>query len=210
MTKATHNGTCQRCGNKHAIKNGVLVNHGYTVDNGWFQGICSGTGSAPLEVDKTLATSTVEWCNDEADRLYAVTADKVTHVPVRTGHNPYTYKTVSMAINEYAELYETLDWATKRRHGNLETLVENVVYTTHRHAKGLLDHGKMIAKLIENTFGNPLESREAIKPLRERFEFNSYREADVKAKELKLAGYKTRIAGIKSEGFVLTATMMVA
>lgn len=46
---ATHIGTCQACGNVQKLPNGVLSNHGYTKEWGFFSGTCPGAKRAPLE-----------------------------------------------------------------------------------------------------------------------------------------------------------------
>jgi hypothetical protein len=49
MTTSTQTrGHCQMCGRQQAVRNGIAA-HGYTVANGWFQGVCQGHRYAPLE-----------------------------------------------------------------------------------------------------------------------------------------------------------------
>ena len=50
MKKATHTGECQICGNTQALPSGVLSKHGYTVQWGFFEGVCSGHGKQPFEL----------------------------------------------------------------------------------------------------------------------------------------------------------------
>jgi hypothetical protein len=52
---ATHNGTCQVCGNVQALPGGVLSKHGYTVEHHFFNGVCPGASALPLEQDRKLA-----------------------------------------------------------------------------------------------------------------------------------------------------------
>lgn len=47
--RATHSGTCQCCGNFQKLPNGVLSKHGYTVDFGYFNGVCRGSDYKPFE-----------------------------------------------------------------------------------------------------------------------------------------------------------------
>lgn len=204
MTKATHNGTCQRCGNKQAIKNGVLVNHGYTVDNGWFQGICGGTNRKPLEVDTSYAKETVKFCRSESKKLAAITDADITRVGarVRSEYKYGVYETKMMTLEEYTEFRGDNLSITK-----LKDVVRYEVSKCHRHSRNLAAHAKDITGLMKTTFGQPLESREEIKPLRERFVFKSYKEADAKAQELKENGFKTRVTRDRYNGNVtLTAT----
>jgi hypothetical protein len=49
MTTATQTrGHCQMCGRQQAVRGGISA-HGYTVANGWFQGVCQGHRYAPIE-----------------------------------------------------------------------------------------------------------------------------------------------------------------
>lgn len=52
---ATHMGTCQCCGAQQKLPKGVLSQHGYTVDYGFFNGVCQGAGHAPFEENCDLA-----------------------------------------------------------------------------------------------------------------------------------------------------------
>lgn len=47
--KATHIGECQICGRRQMLPGGVLSKHGYTVDHGFFSGICAGAHKLPFE-----------------------------------------------------------------------------------------------------------------------------------------------------------------
>ena len=68
--RATHNGTCQVCGNIQAVKsNGRLAKHGYTVEYGFFNGTCRGSDELPLEHDRELADATMESVGRELMRL---------------------------------------------------------------------------------------------------------------------------------------------
>lgn len=60
MAKATHTGECQICGNTQKLPSGRLSQHGYTVDNGWFNGICQGARELPFEQSKDLIAGVVE------------------------------------------------------------------------------------------------------------------------------------------------------
>lgn len=47
--KATHLGQCQCCGRTQKLPDDKLSKHGYTVDFGYFSGICRGSGYLPFE-----------------------------------------------------------------------------------------------------------------------------------------------------------------
>jgi len=60
MTKATHYGTCQCCGNYQKLPDGFLSNHGYTIEWNMFDGICSGAKHLPFEKDYSLVEKMIE------------------------------------------------------------------------------------------------------------------------------------------------------
>jgi hypothetical protein len=62
----THRGTCQACGAVQAVMvKGLLAKHGYTVEWGFFNGVCTGADRLPLEVNKDLAMATISHLRDE-------------------------------------------------------------------------------------------------------------------------------------------------
>lgn len=57
--KATHLGHCQVCGRRQMLPNGQLAKHGYTVEYGWFNGTCYGSGNLPIELDFKLVEDSI-------------------------------------------------------------------------------------------------------------------------------------------------------
>lgn len=52
ITRTQLRGHCQCCGRVHAVTNGNVAKHGYTVMDGWFQGVCNGYMYMPMEVSR--------------------------------------------------------------------------------------------------------------------------------------------------------------
>lgn len=75
MKKATHKGHCQACGRLQALPNGMLSNHGYTVQHGFFAGTCRGSGYQPFETGFDQIARYVAEAQDEVARLEAWQAD---------------------------------------------------------------------------------------------------------------------------------------
>ena len=69
MAKATHKGTCQCCGSVQKLPNGVLSKHGYTVDWGFFNGVCQGAGHKPFEESIDLIDSLIKSAQKEIRKL---------------------------------------------------------------------------------------------------------------------------------------------
>ncbi len=70
-TTHTHRGHCQACGRVQAVDtaNNLIAKHGYTVDFGYFDGVCTGSDRQPLEVDKSFTEATIvrisEWIDGQ-------------------------------------------------------------------------------------------------------------------------------------------------
>lgn len=54
-TKTQTRGVCQCCGNEQAIVRGKMSKHGYTVEQGWFSGVCTGQHFKPLQIERAQA-----------------------------------------------------------------------------------------------------------------------------------------------------------
>lgn len=63
MSKIQMRGHCSCCGNEQAVVKGGMAKHGYTVDFGYFSGVCSGAGKAPMEKGKEVTLELVEVIN---------------------------------------------------------------------------------------------------------------------------------------------------
>lgn len=57
--KATHKGTCQFCSAVQKLPGDVLAKHGYSVDYGFFNGTCPGSGNLPYEKSSELIEASI-------------------------------------------------------------------------------------------------------------------------------------------------------
>jgi hypothetical protein len=65
-------GNCQCCGREHAVVDGRMAKHGYTVESGWFKGVCAGKHFAPIQVSR-----------DDTDKLIATVREQVLEMIVK-------------------------------------------------------------------------------------------------------------------------------
>ena len=79
-TKATHKGTCQVCGRLQKLPAGSLSKHGYTVEWGYFSGVCPGAHELPLEQDRSVLDRIMVELEAEADCLEAPDTEPATVV----------------------------------------------------------------------------------------------------------------------------------
>ncbi len=52
-------GNCQCCGRLQAQVRGDIAKHGYTVEDGWFQGVCQGHRYPSMQVERTVTDGIV-------------------------------------------------------------------------------------------------------------------------------------------------------
>ena len=63
-------GICQCCGREQAVvSGGRMSNHGYTVKDGWFQGVCTGNNFAPMQVSRAEADRVVAHVRKDVEDL---------------------------------------------------------------------------------------------------------------------------------------------
>lgn len=67
--KATHDGFCQICGSRQKLPSGKMAKHGYTVDWGFFAGVCPGSDHLPFQQEKVLAEKQVAHVDEMIDGI---------------------------------------------------------------------------------------------------------------------------------------------
>lgn len=73
--KATHRGICQLCGNDQKLPGGRLSKHGYTVQWGFFSGICPGTRGLPIELSCDLVEKAEANARNQAAQILTSAAE---------------------------------------------------------------------------------------------------------------------------------------
>jgi hypothetical protein len=107
-------GNCPCCGNDQAVVNGSMSNHGYTVADGWFRGVCSGRDYAPVQICRKQTDRIVESIRDSVAalrvELEAVASGKVTPKTVVKGYgkNQTEIKFSDAALYDQAQAVESL------------------------------------------------------------------------------------------------------
>lgn len=78
--KTQTRGICPHCGHEQAVlKNGRMSKHGYSVNFGWFDGVCSGQNHKPLQLDRAPTDQLI------ADIAARVAETKALNDALRTG-----------------------------------------------------------------------------------------------------------------------------
>ena len=114
-------GNCQCCGRQQAVVNGAMSKHGYTVENGWFQGVCSGDRHEPMQVSRTTADKIVADVRADVVTLLAkadqVLAGKMKPTKVVRGQcmKPYEIDFADATEYEQAQAVQILNWKLRSR-----------------------------------------------------------------------------------------------
>jgi hypothetical protein len=64
-------GNCQCCGNEQAVVGSLMSKHGYTVQNGWFSGVCEGRNFKPMQVSRIETDNIVASIRIQIPKLLA-------------------------------------------------------------------------------------------------------------------------------------------
>lgn len=187
---ATHNGTCQACGREHALTKRGLAKHGYTVDWGYFNGVCSGSDKAPLELDTSYNEKMVEMLVERAATLEAKADGEIEAAPY-TAHrrNRYTGKTEAqqwmMTLEAWVAFNNDAPYAANEWHRMVSYYRDALRYE----AKNLREHADLLVDLRAKVHGQPLKARasETVSPPKREY-FKSYREAYARVEALKAEG----------------------
>lgn len=150
MAKATHTGTCQICGNMQKLPNGRLSKHGYTVDYGYFNGVCRGHGALPFERSIDLIAKVMTDATAEADRLEAESAEyasSYSHEDIM--HRVYRKGTAS-TVGGYIWIKDALVMGTPRFEGDEFTYVtwENTEFNRPGNVSYAGSHARSVAEAV--------------------------------------------------------------
>jgi hypothetical protein len=98
-----------------------MSKHGYTVENGWFQGVCSGDRHEPMQVSRTTADKIVADVRADVVTLLAkadqVLAGKMKPTKVVRGQcmKPYEIDFADATEYEQAQAVQILNWKLRSR-----------------------------------------------------------------------------------------------
>lgn len=125
-SKTQVRGICQCCGREQAVVRGNMAKHGYTVEQGWFNGVCSGEHYAPMQVSRERADQIVAQVRREVEEL-KVQVVKIarreadpTSVQkpgeyVRRGEKPTFVEFASLPAYQQADVIRQMVWNTENR-----------------------------------------------------------------------------------------------
>lgn len=150
MTKTQLRGICQCCGRQQAVLagSGRMSKHGYTVDHGWFNGVCSGQHYLPLQKDRQQADLIVvqvrEQCLQLDERVAQLRAGTIRPERVKTNRwDPKAREAVTISWEE-ASPYQR------------SSAVEAEVYKAEARARAGRQFADGLSQLADAVFGQEL------------------------------------------------------
>ena len=161
MAKHEFQGHCQRCGRIQAVqvKNGVLAKHGYVVAGfGFFNGVCGGSGSAPLEQAKGYAIEIIAELGQ-----YAAEQEKHGEL-LKVGK---LFPRVAPKLERYGnEVRERrpgsskswpvfVEWAEANEQERRKA-VERAIWQAEGNSRQAISHARELSKLVSEVHGKPL------------------------------------------------------
>jgi hypothetical protein len=147
--KTQTRGYCQCCGRQQAVK-GTMAHHGYTVENGWFQGACAGHSFAPIEQERARADEICAQVRKQAAELSAKAdryeAGEVTPEQIKSGR--------SQTINGKREPI-MVAWSDAPEYLRKQA-VELIVWNMRQHAKRGEQFADDLQRIADARHGQPL------------------------------------------------------
>lgn len=184
--RATHNGTCQICGNEQAVnaKSGKIAKHGYTVEWGYFEGTCPGSDELPLQKGEAAARDMMLHLDNQAERDDENARGTIEKVTVLT--RDLRKRRVTVDREGYEELGYLRSW---------DSIVSMERKRLKRQAEMCRKMCREIEQRIETIFGTALIERAPAKPKRKektREHFRTPRDAYTRQHELEQQGIKSK------------------
>jgi hypothetical protein len=114
-------GNCQCCGHQQAVVSGTMSKHGYTVEHGWFSGVCSGRNYAPMQVSREHTDAIVAQVRAEVPQLIAQ-ADKVkageitpATIKIRKGGEKMEVAYADASLSQQSQARDSMEWSLRNR-----------------------------------------------------------------------------------------------
>jgi hypothetical protein len=153
MAKLQYRGNCPLCGAQQAVLHGgkgVMAKHGYTVDNGWFNGVCNGQNHPPMQVARDATERMIHNVRADVEKLLLQAQQlkdgKIFPSEVKDG--TYTYAGMKRVAN-------MIPFATATERQQKEAVAIAITNTENR-ARAGTGFANDMENLLNNVYGKPL------------------------------------------------------
>jgi hypothetical protein len=151
MKEIQTRGICQCCGREQAVVNGRMAKHGYTVESGWFKGVCAGKHFAPIQVSREQTDTLIASVRKQVLEMIAK-ADLVASgeiKPTTITRHPHSKKAMEFIPFAEATVYEqrdairALEWNYRRTAEMGTSFADMMVQVADKyHGKALVEVAK--------------------------------------------------------------------
>jgi hypothetical protein len=148
--KTQTRGNCPCCGREQAVlSSGRMSKHGYTVEDGWFNGVCSGDRYAPMQIQREVTDSIV--ATVRAD----VAAMKVRAEDLATGRIKLGLIAKPGEYVRRGEKPTMIEWSTLPTYQAQDAL-RSAIWHIETHAKAGADFANFLEATVNTVHGQPL------------------------------------------------------
>lgn len=155
MNRIQFRGYCQCCGRDQAVVKGVMAKHGYTVEHGWFEGVCYGHQYAPMQVERTQTDHVVAMVRADVQRIKQEIVE-------------YTDGTITPATVQKASWIpgteKTKPWEEAAPYERMRE-IESIVWQLKMRAESGEQFANYLEHLANTSNGRPLDQVEIKGPL---------------------------------------------
>lgn len=172
MSKIQLRGHCPHCGNEQAVLKGGkggMSQHGYTVDFGYFHGVCRGNGKRPMEFDRAETEKVVAEINADIEKLaednVALAEGRLRPTNIDTGKYVYENGRRTKVIIKWEEAEEYFGKiyansgegvAERMIAHKKESEVKRIIRENEWRIKGGKNFIKHLENVLEKVHGKPL------------------------------------------------------
>ena len=154
-------GNCQCCGKEQAVVGGLMSKHGYTVENGWFSGVCEGRNFQPMQFSRVETDNIVADIRKQIPKLLEQ-AEQVElglllpKTVTRKTYNAIARQSVTVevayadaTVTEQSNARNSLVWSLKSRASSGKTFSDQLEAIANKvHGTALIEVVKKEADVI--------------------------------------------------------------
>ena len=150
MSKTQTRGNCPCCGREQAVlASGQMSKHGYTVENGWFNGVCGGDRFEPMQVQREVTDQIIISVRQDVKKLETRAAD------LKAGREVLGQVRMPGEFVRRGAQPTMVEWSSLNEYKRAEALRHEVYHCEARARAGTSFANDMEA-LLERVHGQPL------------------------------------------------------
>lgn len=156
--RTQYRGHCQCCGRLQAVRNGHVSAHGYTIKNGWCEGVCGGHFYPPIEDSREHADKVIKSVRDQVADLL-----EKSEAAMLGAHDPETFVSGHHYVYEPRfERVETVKPFSEASFTENGYIRRDISQKFERRARAGTQFANALSELVEDHHGHSLISVEIV------------------------------------------------